>query len=448
MTPVPPVEASGRDTPSRTRLGVIFLTIFLDLVGFSIIFPLFPSILGHYLPREGDSGILAAFVSLMSSLPVVEESQRRFLTHVLFGGILGSLYSILQFISAPIWGRLSDRVGRRRIMLYTVAGTALSYLIWFFSGSFLLLVFSRIISGIAGGNLSVATAAVADITGRESRSSGMALIGVAFGLGFIVGPVIGGFSALIDLSERYPNLIEFGVNPFSLPALIAFFLSAVNLVWIILRFGETLPLSNREPSKPGEPKNRILQIFRIENRDVRLTTRLYFIFITAFSGMEFTLPFLAAERLHYNAAENARIFLFIGIILIIVQGGIVRALAPRLGEKCLSLVGVLSGIIAFVLLASALNAVLFYLGLALLAVGIGLASPTLSALVSLYSPDREQGHYLGLFRSAGSLGRAIGPIVSGLVYWYIGSRFCYLTAAAVLILPLFLAVHLRIPEKN
>ena len=192
MIPVVPVQASNRDHRPRSRLGVILLTIFLDLVGFSIIFPLFPSILGHYLPREGDGGILAAFVSLMSTLPVVEGSHQLFLTHVLFGGILGSLYSILQFTSAPIWGRMSDHLGRRRIMLWTVAGTTFGYLIWLFSGSFLLLVLSRVISGISGGNLSVATAAVADVTGKESRSNGMALIGVAFGLGFIVGPVIGG----------------------------------------------------------------------------------------------------------------------------------------------------------------------------------------------------------------------------------------------------------------
>ena len=233
-----------------------------------------------------------------------------------------------------------------------------------------------------------------------------------------------------------------------MPALIALLLSAVNWVWIYFRFGETLPPELAASSQQDDSSNRIAEIFGIQNHDVRLTTRLYFVFITAFSGMEFTLPFLAAERLSYSAAENARIFLFIGVILIIVQGGVVRALAPRLGEKCLTFAGILSGILAFFILASALATALFYLGLALLAIGIGLASPTLSALVSLYSTDREQGHYLGLFRSAGSLARAIGPIASGLVYWYVGSRFCYLTAAAVLFIPLILASRLQKPEKN
>lgn len=448
MIPIGPEQTSNRDNQSRSRLGVILLTIFLDLVGFSIIFPLFPSILEHYLPRGGDSGILAAFISLMSTLPVVEESNRSFLTHVLFGGVLGSLYSILQFISAPIWGRMSDRIGRRRIMLWTVAGTTFGYLIWILSGNFLLLIISRVINGISGGNLSVATAAVADVTGKKSRSSGMALIGVAFGLGFIVGPVIGGFSALYDVSAHHPGLVGLGVNPFSMPAVIACLLSAINWIWVFLRFEETLHIEPTKVSQKSNSRNRITAIFSIQDRDVRLTTGLYFIFITAFSGMEFTLPFLAAERLNYSTAENARIFLFIGVILIIVQGGVVRSLAPRMGEKCLAIFGILSGILAFFLIASALSTTIFYLGLALLAIGIGLASPTLASLVSLYSSDREQGHYLGLFRSAGSLARAIGPIAAGLIYWYVGSRFCYLTAAVILFIPLTLASRLRQPAKN
>jgi len=331
-------------------------------------------------------------------------------------------------------------------MLWTVAGTTFGYLIWILSGNFLLLIISRVINGISGGNLSVATAAVADVTGKKSRSSGMALIGVAFGLGFIVGPVIGGFSALYDVSAHHPGLVGLGVNPFSMPAVIACLLSAI--IWVFLRFEETLHIEPTKVSQKSNSRNRITAIFSIQDRDVRLTTGLYFIFITAFSGMEFTLPFLAAERLNYSTAENARIFLFIGAILIIVQGGVVRSLAPRMGEKCLAIFGILSGILAFFLIASALSTTIIYLGLALLAIGIGLASPTLASLVSLYSSDREQGHYLGLFRSAGSLARAIGPIAAGLIYWYVGSRFCYLTAAVILFIPLTLASRLRQPAKN
>lgn len=174
---------------NRSRLGVIFLTLFLDLVGFSIIFPLFPAMLDYYLP-SGDGGH-----SLLGQLiaPLANWAERsgaadpRFMTAVLFGGILGSLYSILQFICAPLWGAYSDRVGRRKVLLITISGLALSYILWFFAASFWVLVLARVLGGAMGGNLSVATAAVADTTTRAKRSSGLAIIGIAFGLGFKIG---------------------------------------------------------------------------------------------------------------------------------------------------------------------------------------------------------------------------------------------------------------------
>lgn len=429
---------------SHKHLGIIFLTIFIDLVGFSIIFPLFPAMLDYYLPREGADSLLGQFVVWLASITQGGNGSTTFLTHVLFGGILGSLYSILQFVFSPIWGGISDRVGRRKVLLYTIAGTTFSYLLWFFSGSFWLLVISRIISGITSGNLAVATAAVADVTGREKRSSGMALVGVAFGLGFLFGPAIGGFSALIDLTKSYPGLIRWGVNPFSVPALLACLLSLINLIWVAAKFGETLAPENRRQSTGTV--SRVAQIFSPSDPQVRRTTLVYFIFILALSGMEFTLTFLAAERLGYAPADNALMFLFIGFILILVQGGIVRRLAPKIGEKPLVLFGFVSGVIAFALLAFALKWPPFYIGLGLLALSAGLCTPTLSSLVSLYSGDDEQGKNLGAFRSAGSLARAFGPLAAAGLYWYFGSQTSYLAGAAVILLPLLLAMPLTRPD--
>ena len=154
----------------RATFGVVFLTIFLDMVGFSVIFPLFPAMLDHYLARESalGGGMLTDFVLSLQGLAFEGNSQNeafRFET-VIFGGALGSLYAILQFFFAPIWGRLSDKIGRRPVLMFTLAGTCLGYGLWIFAGGFWILVLSRILGGMASGNLSVATASIADVTSR------------------------------------------------------------------------------------------------------------------------------------------------------------------------------------------------------------------------------------------------------------------------------------------
>jgi MFS family permease len=178
-------------------LKIIFLTLFLDLVGFSIIFPLFPDLLDYYIPEGGTANSSSLLTKIIAPLYQIAELSShpdpKFITTILFGGILGSFYSLLQFIFAPIWGSLSDTHGRKKILLITIAGLALSYLIWGLSGNFWILVIARLVGGIMGGNLSVATAVVADVTPKEKRTSGMAIVGIAFGLGFIMGPAIGGF---------------------------------------------------------------------------------------------------------------------------------------------------------------------------------------------------------------------------------------------------------------
>ena len=434
---------------NRSRLGVIFLTLFLDLVGFSIIFPLFPAMLDYYLPSgDGGHSLLGQLIAPLASW--AERSgaaDPRFMTAVLFGGILGSLYSILQFICAPLWGAYSDRVGRRKVLLITISGLALSYILWFFAASFWVLVLARVLGGAMGGNLSVATAAVADTTTRAKRSSGLAIIGIAFGLGFIVGPAIGGVFALIDLTEIAPSLKAFGVNPFSVPALVSLTLTVVNLAWVYRRFKETLPESKRRQANSERRGLAVFRIFQCPEPATRRTNFVYLIYMLAFSGMEFTLTFLAVERFAFSPAQNGGMFVFIGFILVLVQGGIVRRLATPVGEKRLALAGLACGVAAFLALAMAMQLGLFFGALALMAFSIGLASPTLSALVSLYSNESDQGANLGIFRSAGSLARAIGPLVAAFVYFVYGSKSAYLFGAVVVILPLVMALKLPKPHK-
>ncbi len=440
--------ATPEDARRKRVLVVVFLTIFIDLVGFSIVFPLFPSMMAYYLPREQAGGVFSTLLGVLQDWSRVGGNESgAFYVQVLFGGVLGSLYSVLQFLFAPIWGRLSDRHGRRAILLITTTGTALSYLLWVFSGSFLMLLAARIVGGIMSGNLSVATAAVADVTSARKRAGGMAIVGVAFGLGFIFGPAIGGLSAQVDLSSLAPSLASFGINPFSGPALIALALAALNVFWVARRFEETKPGEAGAPAPAPRP-SRLRDVFVTANAPLRRAILVYLLFMLSFSGAEFTLTFLAAERLHYTAEQNVFIFLFVGFVLIGVQGGLVRRLAPVLGEKPLAVVGLLAGFLALGLLGMSQGVSTFYGGLALLGLGIGLVSPTLSALASLYSGADVQGGALGTFRSAGSLARAIGPLAAASVFWRFGSQFAYLSAMLLMTLPLLLALTLPEPPAT
>lgn len=437
-------KTSSTDRP--LPLGVIFLTIFIDLLGFTIIFPLFPAILDHYLAVEGSSGFLGWLLARIDQLAQLAGSHGNYRA-VLFGGVLGSLYAFLQFIFAPIWGGLSDRIGRRRVLLITVAGTTFSYVLWFFSGSFLLFIVARLIGGAFAGNLSVATAAVADVTSRENRAKGMGIVGVAFGLGFLFGPAIGSLASFHDLSQGNPSLVNLGVNPFSLPALLSFCFSLVNLIWVWLRFRETLNPADRDTSEAVRIRHPLHALIHAEAGPARRTNWLYFIFTLAFSGMEFSLPFLAAERFGYEPTDMFKIFVFLGVVLILTQGGIVRHAVPRFGEKPVLLAGLASVAVGVIFVGLSGSNAFFYTGLAAIGVGAGLTNPSVSSLVSLYSPPTHQGRMLGIFRSLGALARGIGPLVACLMYWWLGGTITYLLVACVILAPWLMTLPLPKPVK-
>ena len=437
---------------SKASLGAIFLTVFLDLVGFSIIFPLFPSMLGHYLPLEGPGSLLGNVVSGLQNLcpSGASETEKQFLTQTLFGGLLGSLYAFMQFFFAPLWGRLSDRVGRRPVLLGTICGTALSYLLWIFSGSFLVLILARLMGGAMAGNLGVATAAIADVTTRENRSKGMALIGVAFGLGFLIGPAIGGALSHWHLAETFATDSVFAINPFSGPALVAFGLSLLNIGWAYFGLRETLTDANRAQAATAVRPGVFSGLSAIPEAVTRRTILLNLIYTIAFAGMEFTLVFLATERLGYTSRQLVWIFVFIAVVLILVQGGVVRRLGPKIGENKLALVGLFSVGVSFVMLALSPvgSPAAFYAGLFFMAAGGACAMPSLSSLVSLYTPEHSQGLALGVFRSAGSLGRALGPLLAAVLFYAAGSRLAYLAGGLLMLVPLALGWKLPRPKRD
>lgn len=425
---------------------VAILTAFIDLVGFSIIFPLFPQMLDHYLAAEGAGSLLAGIVETLQSL-AGDGNNATFLVTVLFGGLLGSLYSVLQFIAAPFWGALSDRIGRRPTILITLAGTALSYVGWFFAGSFGLLVAARLLGGAMAGNLSTVTAVVADVTDEKNRSKGMGMVGAAIGIGFIIGPAIGGASSFVDLTQTLPSLVPYGVNPFSMAAALAFCLSLTNLLLAVSRFPETLSEQTRGKSVSKRTANPFRLLRGVDVPGVQRTNLVSFLFLTAFSAMEFTLVFLTVERLSYTPRNNAMMFVFVGLTIAAVQGGVLRRLAPKHGERKLVFAGLASVAPGFACVAFAHGAGLLYLGLFLMAFGSALVIPCTSALVSRYAPEEQQGLALGIFRSVGALSRALGPIVGGALYWRFGAMVPYIAAASFLMLPLIVASRLPDPSN-
>ncbi len=434
--------------PSRPlSLGVIFLTLYIDLIGFSIIFPLGPDLLRHYLALEGNSGLLGALLHYIDHIASMLGNSSH-LPEVLFGGIISSLFSILQFIFAPFWGGLSDRKGRRPILLLTVAGTAASYLLWALSGSFWIFLTARLLAGAFGGNLSVATAAVADVTSRSERAKAMGLVGAAFGLGLVTGPLIGAFSSQIDLSISHPQWKDWGVNPFTVPALIAFALSLVNLVWIKRRFNETLSDEARGRSREPRLRNPIRAILDLGNSSVRAVNLVNFTYQLAFVAMETSLVFLSAERFGYTARENGLLMGFLGFCAIITQGWLVRkTLARGVPETTVLSIGLTASTAGFLTVGFACAPWMLYLGVALLALGGGFVSPSSSGLISLYANEDEQGRVLGIYRSLGSLARAITPIVAGIVYWTVGSSTLYVVAASLAVAAWFGSRKLPQPQR-
>lgn len=427
----------------RRVLGMVFLTVFIDMVGFSIIFPLFPHMLDYYVGLEGETSAIGRLTRTLATI-----SGDRFAVVTLFGGVLGSLYSLLQFLFAPVWGRFSDVVGRRPALLLTLCGTAAAHLLWVFSGSFAVLVAARLLGGVMAGNISTASAVVADSCPGTDRARGMGILGAGIGLGFVIGPAIGGLTSIWDMAATFPWATSWGINPFSACALAAFVLAAFNLLWVYRGLPETHGGISTGAGK-GEMV-RTIHPFRALGQlrfpGVKGTNLAYFVYQVAFSAMEFTLTFLAVERLHYEERDNMWMFVFVGITIAVVQGGLVRRVVPAAGEKRVAVAGISLTVPGLVVVGWAGSNVMLYAGLALLAIGSGLVMPTLGALASRYTPDDRQGLALGVFRSMGALARAIGPVMGGLLYWRVGSWAPY--ALGSFLVAISLTVTAGLPQVS
>ncbi|AOS44904.1 Tetracycline resistance protein, class C [Lacunisphaera limnophila] len=446
-----PTSPSSAPAPKPLSLGVIFLTLYIDLIGFSIFFPVGPAMLEWYVNKESEGGLLSALVRHLQALASAAHASD-LATGALFAGALGSVYSLMQFLFSPVWGARSDRHGRRPILLLTIAGNALSYLLLFFSGSFLLFFAGRILGGIMGGNIAVAIAAVSDVTTRENRAKGMGIVGVAFGLGFLTGPVIGGLTAPFNLLERWPGLAALGVHPFSVPAAIAFTLCLINLVWIKARFRETLPPAARGTGTTTlRDRNPLHSLFRQPDGAIRRVNLVGFVVTFGFSFFESVISFFTADALHYSPRDLTLIFVNIGVVSILTQGVLARRLVPRLGEKPSAVLGMALIGVGFAGLGYAIGIArsvpLMYLMLTISTIGSGFANIALSSLVSLYAGPEEQGKVLGIYRSLGFLARALSPAVAGWLFFNSGGTVTFVIASLVLLTAAALGTGLPRPAK-
>lgn len=389
------------DMPAKRAAHMaIFFTVLIDLIGFGILIP-----------------ILQPFAkSVGASVPQAM--------------MLMGIYSLMQFVFSPIVGWISDRVGRRPVILASLLGTMLGYIILAVSvqfsgtGAVVMIFLARVVTGVCGASFSTAQAALADITAPEKRAAVMGMIGAAFGIGFVLGPVLGGLTSGTALGPALP----FGI---------AAAMSLANAVFCWKKLPETLPAERRGK---GQRRASLLKTMRsLAPTGFPVIAGSNFLVITAFSVMTTAWVLFLEERHGFSQLTIGLVFGFIGIIAIVIQGGLIRRLVKDGNERKLALVGAVLMAVSLALLPEALPWLTLLLASAVMSTGNSLATPTLNALASQCGTVETQGETMGAMSGAGSLGRFIGPFLSAAVLWLFPHKFEFafwlsagLMAAAVL----------------
>ena len=408
----------------------------MDVAAFSIIFPLIPAILNHYIETAQQHSLdfwlpnLVAYID--SFLPENYSSSKNRI--LLIGGFLSVCYSLVLFLCAPYWGRLSDRFGRKIILLLNSLGSVFYGLVWFFSDSFTLFCFARILGAFMGGNLSLASAAMADMSSPEKRTSAMGLIGAAFGMGFLLGPLLGALSMTWKL--------EFGAShPFLGPALISIAFSLASSLLNALKFKETLAVTQRR-SSPWIA-NPFGSLKELPQKGYRYLVLLYSIYFFIFSAYEFSFSFYYSLEFKLSSREIGLLFFYVGCLHIIGQGGLVRILSRKFAPHSLLYMGL--AMQPLPMLFFAFDTSLLWLSMLLLipiSLGSALNTASLTGLASLTLPTQKQGYGLSLLRSFGSLSRALAPLILAPLYWFMGPKPTYIVLGVLLSLLLLFAYYL------
>lgn len=379
--------------PPRSALGLVVLIVLIDLLGFSLVMPL----LGLLGDRFGLDGWRL--------------------------GLLFAAFPICQLVAGPILGRLSDRHGRRPVLVLSQAGTALSFVILGLARDFPTLLLGRMLDGFSGGNIMVAQAYVADVTKPEDRARGMGMIGMAFGLGFVLGPLLGGLLLQLPVSTDWSLRIPF---------LAAAAFSAVALILVIARLPESLPPEGGARAKARVVTWRgLVDVFRLEG--VGVLALLAFLSILAWASLEGTFAVFLQRRMGWSEGWAVYAFAAAGLISAIVQGGLIRSLVPRFGEVRLILAGAGLAGVGFAIAASLSGASVLPLALAvvLAAAGSGLLAPSITGLVSRITPSSEQGAVFGALTSIQTLARIISYLLGNVLLDRVSPSAPYWFAAVV-----------------
>ena len=370
-------------------LLIIFLTIFVNLVGFGIIIPLLP----FYAQTFGASPLTI--------------------------GLLFAIFSLCQLLAAPALGDLSDRYGRRPVLVFSLAGTVVSFVMLAMAHSVAMLFLARIVDGLSGGNISTARAYVADITAPADRARAYGLIGAAFGLGFIFGPALSG--VLAKVSYTAPIWAAAGIT-----------LVATLMAWAWLP--ETV---HRTQAGTGNPFRYLPEL--LKRPLVRRVLVIDFVYWTSFAIFQTTFALFTARRFGFDAPKTGYVFAAFGVLGAVIQGGFIRPIVRRLGDKSTFMLGLAFGACGLLACAMVYSVPLFLLTLVPLAFGIGFGHPTMASLVSLVADGDEQGRVQGAAGAVESLGRTIGPVWGNASLEQFGEAAPYLSAATLLLLTMVLA---------
>jgi DHA1 family tetracycline resistance protein-like MFS transporter len=368
----------------KPSLGVIFLTVFIDLLGFGLVMPfLFAEVREAFQVGEGTTALL------------------------------GACYSGMQFLFMPLWGRLSDRIGRRPVMLISICASAVTMaatgaaLAW--SSSILWVFVARAASGISTANIGTAAAYIADITTPENRVKGMGMIGMAFGLGFLIGPGIGGPLGAMEINGRHGAVACFTAAG----------LSAINLVWALVSLPESLPAERRGQSKRSASPIQLDALWRtLRTAGIGKAALTNHLIILAFSGLETTYTWFAMDTFGLPLGRVSTLFIFMGVIGVLVQGLFVRRVSGRVRETSLvygGLVLMTLGFAGFVA-APGIGLSALWVVSALIAMGNGLTQPGISAYISRLADPARQGEVLSSNQSLAALARTFGPALGGYLY--------------------------------
>ena len=412
--------------PKKARLA-IFLTVFVDLLGFGIVIPLLPLYAKHVAEHPS-----AWMASVNGALGLVDPG-------AFWAGVAFVSFSVMQFIASPLLGRLSDLVGRRPVLWMSLVGSAFGYLMLGLTMRFEWVIVARVLDGITGGNISVAQAAMADSSAPEERSKALGMIGAAFGLGFVLGPALAGIlsgSAWgMQLAERHIQL------PFLVAGALSFLASLLVLAWL----PETLTAESKSRARAEESRGHALaKAFGRAGMPALLLIAL--LAMTGFSMMEGTFSLMAKARFGFGPKQVGWLFAFVGICIVLYQGGLVRVVAKRVPERVAMGVGLLLMSGALFLLPKAPWAWPFLLLLVPLAWGSGMNGTATFALASQLTPSEEQGGIFGVLNAMQGLGRILGPFLGSLCFAKWGYAAPYLVATGVVGAAWLLALTFRKPQ--